>query len=204
MNDQLTMDFSTTESKPNTKASMIVKLAENRGKVYELQENSRTLAEQIIASGSMLDDDKFWPILSLLTDNVEVAIKNYGEGSGVKSGIHNFFLEEELRVNDETNGNCYTPGDLNSDLMVDFIFTYKKKVNLIANNDDLWEHASNYDSFSDDGWYDFTDSLPLAGREAYEHVLNEVLSDHEVYHKHTEYYVRSTLTKMFMRHARPI
>jgi hypothetical protein len=150
--------------------------------VQDLQTKSRILADQLIAeNGSILDDNTFWDMTQQLRSEIN---NSHSRNRRTSAGIHNFFC------------------DFYEDIpkLVNFIYTYDKKVSTVAKNDQLLKNANNHGLFSPNGWNDFTDFLPLHGKEAYEHVINDRRT-HEVYKCEREEYIRSNLIEKFMLFA---
>jgi hypothetical protein len=146
------------------------KISQNRKTIDDLKTNNRVLTDSLIRDyGNVMKQDKFWEFCTILRENIEdrrEAVKN----ECYEQGVHNFFCHMAHPSMDSC-GNERVRATYQD--MVDFVFTYHKAVKKVASDDELWKHASKFEYFSDDGWYDFTNFLPLEGREAYEHVLNK-------------------------------
>jgi hypothetical protein len=158
---------------------LLKKIRMNYRQAQKLEQDSRNLIAQVVMGTEPMEDELFWENCTKLRKEIDRTT------FGTKSGIHNFI--------------CY---NFTEDILglAAFIHAYNNKVNKIACNDELWENASKFEYFSNDGWSDFTDFLPLQGKEAYEHVLND-RREHKVYKDHHEAYIQMHLDSKFMLFA---
>lgn len=115
----------------------------------EIEIKIRNEAENIISNHPLLEDSKFWNMIELLNKEL-LSRKN-----NVKEGAHNFFCHYRENLSD-----C-----------ISFVKTYGDKVARIHRDDNVYESLTPFTYLSDDGWYDFTDMLPLYGKKAYAEVL---------------------------------
>ena len=170
--------------------SICKKIEENRRLIDEAQTNNRILTSQLIKEyGKVMKEDMFWKWCSQLREKIEQIRQSVTQGC-YESGVHNFFCE--FNYADESLNREYQD-------YIDFVFTYQKVVSKVSDNRDLWEHADQFEYMSDDGWYDFTDFLPLQGKDAYDHVINkggEKMEDgHKPWTREHEGYILSNLEK---------
>ena len=153
---------------------------------------ARQKAEQINMSHmshllSLLDpmpDKRFWELITKLQSFIKQETEENGYSYGIKGGCDKLFYHE-LR---DCSLEKFT-----------FVKTYNMKVKAVARKDECWEQLKDYDFFSDDGWYDFTDYLPLKGEQAYNLVLNCKVFSEKTYNKFfsddNEGYICNTLEK---------
>lgn len=137
--------------------NILLKLAENKKQLNQIEVDNMNLTEALLDQhGAYMEEDKFWALVSKLREKIEDRRTHVGHGC-YEQGIHNFFcgnIEGFRTVKEKIN----------------FVSTYRKKV-LQVSVDAVWDHARKYGYFSDDCWFDFTDFLPLEGREVYDHVI---------------------------------
>jgi len=161
---------------------MSVKLYQLLSAIESAKTECRLETDSIIHEADYMPEADFWPLVDALRKDIDAS------NHGTKSGIHNFFchLKDEQRAK-----------------VASFIKTYNKKVKDVHNNDDIYEYLQRKElgSWSDDGWHDFTDSLPLAGQEAYNAILETVIckGEHPYAFENREWYVSSTLKEKAQR-----
>lgn len=142
-----------------------------------------------------MSDETFWELAGKMRVSVEQAKKHFGEGSMIENGIHNWFCDLYYQHDEKA-----------VEIGLEFMIKYKSIVNRLS-KDDIYDKIRDYDYFSDDGFHDFTDSLPLFNdREQIEELLNSEVGEYRVRHfeglYYTECYVYSTLFNAVMGRIR--
>jgi len=164
------------------------KIETNKKIVYEAEQGNRSLIDQMIVDhGNVMKEDKFWMMCGKIKEGID---KRTDNGFLYENAIHSLFTDAYHTVDVER---------VEYQDFLDFAHTYSKVVSIVANDDTIWKHASQYEYMSDDGWHDFTDFLPIMGKEVYEHVLtkgSEVMPDGtKPWNRNHEAYIETTLRK---------
>ena len=146
---------------------------------YDLEGTMRIKVNEMLKLAEPLSEGEFWLGIPLLAKQIENRRRLCGQ-EAYKGGIHNFFCEGR--------DNCLK--------VLRFVKTYQQMVSKVHNNDDCYDGVKDYDYYSDDGWHDFCDYLPLRGKAVYNKVLSGKVS--AKYHKehlsdHHEAYIVSNM-----------
>jgi uncharacterized protein YozE (UPF0346 family) len=171
--------------------SICKKITQNRKDINDLETKNRVLTDNLIKEyGNVMEQETFWEWCAGIREEMEKRKEAVGREC-YEQGIHNFFChmfhsypkQEEVDFQD----------------IVDFVFTYGKVVRKVSSDDSIWEHASQFEYMSDDGWHDFTDFLPMEGPEVYQWIIDkggkEMPNGFKPWNRDHEAYVQSTLSK---------
>jgi len=167
---------------------MTAKLYQLYAAQNSLETMSRNEMSSILRDADMMHEDEFWGLIPVLLENITDSFKRNGNptsGGSYTSSVHSG-IQEFIRS-----------GCVNDDLdIVGFIKTYNAMVKK-ASADSVYEYLSenSLGGWSDDGWYDFTNKLPLYGKNAFEAIVNRTIEkgEHKEAFGHEEWYVASTL-----------
>ena len=151
-------------------------------------ENYGFINMMIKEHGKVMAEDTFWALCKRINDGIKGDDNNINK---YEDAIHSLFTHSyNTGVNDM---NIEYPDFL------DFVHTYNKVVSKVANDASIWKHGGQFEYFSDDGWCDFTDFLPIMGKEVYEHVLakgEETMADGtKPWTREHEAYIETTLSR---------
>jgi hypothetical protein len=117
----------------------------------ELQRQSYLLTVQVIDEVEPLSDCHFWDVLSAVTDTVKIDVRNDKYVSNIFSAV-----VQEVDNTEELFG---------------FVRKYQELVSAVHNSDSCYNLVKDYGYYSDDGWNDFADFLPLRGERTYHDVV---------------------------------
>ena len=113
---------------------------------------------EVVGKAPLLDDDKFWMAIDILKEEIQKYI-NRGERpfSAVEKGAQEF-ARKCITDNADSIAKFFS--------FISFVKTYREK------SDAIYKPCfDNITGCSDDGYGDFCDRLPLAGKELYEKAL---------------------------------
>jgi len=156
----------------NTLTHIISELKQVQIQKQNLTEKETALGNKLIENhGKLLSDEQFFEYIMDLKHCL-----SYNS----KEGIQTYFTvyKGKRSLND----------------FIDFVYTYQKKVKAISTDQHYLFANKYYEALitTDESWYDFTDYLPLQGKEVYDMFL-KTKPDQYINIEHHEEYISCTL-----------